>query len=195
MNEAQRLYRRDAHVSALCSEWRDWTEAVEHHMHHRSGSYSRKSYASTHSRLLSLCNQLVESSNPEEAAFYRSLIEIARPWLSTESLHDADLDILKDLVCRCHNAGNRLGCWDHRHFYRSILFVLLGITVFFVSVFLFFQLSWSDILFSIQSWFYHVLHSSGIASSLSVPQFWTMPLLAVFCAFIVLYISIRSIRS
>lgn len=86
------------HVSDL---WRQWTAIVERLAHRRSGGarVSAWDYRLLHSALTEACR--AEAANGLSPDIQRSLREIARPWITLESLTNSTPMILRSLLDQC----------------------------------------------------------------------------------------------
>jgi hypothetical protein len=98
-------------TAALKTHWCRWVKIVEHFACRRParGRVDPQAYARLHQELIRDCRRLAESSDEAEGAYYRSLEDLIRPWLTPSVLARADRDILIDLLVRCRQVERRLG--------------------------------------------------------------------------------------
>lgn len=121
-------------LHALRRYWRRWTAIVELYARRRRGRgwLDPKQYAVLHGKLLAACRALAANGRESDRAFYLTLEDLARPWLSSSALEHADREILFDLFARCQEAGRLLRCWtwlDTVGRHAGLLCVLLLVAV------------------------------------------------------------------
>ena len=65
-------------------------------------------YKSLHRELIRVCRARVETSDEVKRPFYERLVDLAQPWLTSESLEHSDREILFDLLICCREADLEL---------------------------------------------------------------------------------------
>ncbi|MFL5245747.1 MAG: hypothetical protein ACJ8FY_27050 [Gemmataceae bacterium] len=97
-------------LATLTECWQRWTDLVEACVSKsRTRRADRRYYDRLHKGLLKACRILVENSNdPDQCAFYQSLEELAKPWLSLRILARTDDRFLANLLDRCRAMEERL---------------------------------------------------------------------------------------
>jgi hypothetical protein len=82
--------------------------------HIRAGDYEV-----LHRRLLRACRSLADTGGKARQAYYQGLEALAKPWLTTRVLEQADRDILLQLLACCRREDRELGGGDRwRHIAR-----------------------------------------------------------------------------
>ncbi len=92
-------------VDALRKRWSQWTAIVElfawrHGARRRVDS---QAYGALRREIIALCRSLAET-DPDNAARYRSLEGVVRPWLNPRVLSRTERELLVSLLFRCRDA-------------------------------------------------------------------------------------------
>jgi hypothetical protein len=97
-------------LAALRRHWRRWTAVVAAQARSRRGAFAldREAYQALHQKLMVACRALGGATEGREREFYQRLEELARPWLTTWVLEQADRKLLCDLLARCRQAEREL---------------------------------------------------------------------------------------
>jgi hypothetical protein len=66
-------------------------------------------YAQLHKRLLQTCRVPPEREGAEDGSFYRGVEGLLGPWVTLESLAQADDEVVWELLCRCEQVERVLG--------------------------------------------------------------------------------------
>jgi hypothetical protein len=92
----------------LC--WQQWTRVVERYAfaNRSRRPVDHAEYIRLHTRLLQSCRSLIEVSEDGQASFYESLVELAKPWMSSRILARTECLFLADLSVLCHRAEKQL---------------------------------------------------------------------------------------
>ena len=98
-------------TATLKTHWCRWVKIVELFVRRRParGRVDPHAYVRLHRELIRDCRRLAESTDEAEGAYYRSLEDLIRPWLTPSVLARADRDILIDLLIRCRQVDRQLG--------------------------------------------------------------------------------------
>lgn len=85
-------------------------------------------YHQLHETLLKTCRAQSEEAGPENGVFYLELEKLLTPWVTLESLAQADDKMMWELLCRCEQVERVLGGRPARDVnWRRINFVVLGL--------------------------------------------------------------------
>lgn len=85
-------------------------------------------YQRLHEMLLKICRALSEREGLENGPFYQELEELLVPWVTLESLTQADGEIVWGLLCRCEQVERVLGGRPAKSVdWRRINLVVLGL--------------------------------------------------------------------
>jgi hypothetical protein len=121
-------------VAALKTFWHRWVDTVELFALRRPArrGVETREFGILHNELIKKCRLLAESTNEVEAAFYRYLEDLVRPWLSPTVLARADREILLDLLLRCRQAERQLGgrSWARSVLHWALPALLAGMVIF-----------------------------------------------------------------
>ncbi|CAN5716558.1 hypothetical protein BH23PLA1_BH23PLA1_28650 [soil metagenome] len=94
----------------LRRNWRRWTAIVELFARRRSvrKRLGPGEYEAAYRALLAACRDRAAAAEGPEQAYFETLEDLVRPWLTTHSLARADREILNDLVQRCRQFEQEL---------------------------------------------------------------------------------------
>jgi hypothetical protein len=101
---------------ALGRRWRRWTDIVELFAQRRLARrwVDEGAYAGLHRELAAACGALAAAGG-ERGAYYETLGELVRPWLSCRVLGQVDQEILLGVLFRCRQVDRELngrGRWS-----------------------------------------------------------------------------------
>jgi hypothetical protein len=99
----------NAGQAALRRRWCQWTALVERAGRRGACRVSPGEYQALRQELLLGCRSLAAGVAEADRPFYHDLEELVEPWLTPQSLEQADADILADLLARCRQAEQKLG--------------------------------------------------------------------------------------
>src|SRR5262245_59881533 len=95
--------------ASLQQRWQQWTCVIESVTQGRA-HIDFETYHKLHEGLLQECWLQAGAAEAEKKSFYQGLERLAKPWLSPETLARADQEILREVLARCHQAEQKLGC-------------------------------------------------------------------------------------
>src|SRR5438045_3553669 len=97
---------RSTELAELRARWRRWAAIVElfARRRRRCRQVDPRAYETIHRELIASCRSLAATDNGPGRVVYRSLEDLARPWLTLSTLAKADREILLDLLIRCRMA-------------------------------------------------------------------------------------------
>lgn len=90
--------------------WTEWSTVVAQCIHrdHQRPIMTEAEYHALHERLINECDNAQRNATGAEKTVFQQLAALATPWLTLESLADADPEFQRDLVRRCYLAGKPL---------------------------------------------------------------------------------------
>jgi hypothetical protein len=89
--------------------WHQWTKVVECYALNRAlWRVDEHEYRQLHRRLLQSCRKLTGQADADQARFFESIEDLAKPWLSARTLCRTDGKMLADLLEMCRRAESRL---------------------------------------------------------------------------------------
>lgn len=94
----------------LRRRWRSWTKVVRAFVT-KPGAASRydpAEYEAAHQELVAACEERAAGADGPARDYFRELADVARPWLSTRSLEQADRELLMALYLRCYRIDGEL---------------------------------------------------------------------------------------
>ncbi len=154
------------------SDWRRFAGIVRLFALRRGQRYAvdPDEYHQLHAMLLKTCRALSKSEGPENGPFCKELEELLVPWVTLESLAQADEEIVWGLLCRCEQVERVLGGRPAKSFnWRRINLVWLGLAGAAVVVVLMAaeggeMASWPAVL-AVKQWFRRATNAVGVDSS------------------------------
>jgi serine/threonine protein kinase len=105
----------DASVFAFASDgdfrrdWAAWAGVVGAYAEARPPGVTELAYHELHDRLVEACARRALGTDGEKRVFFRQLADLARPWLSLESLARAEPEAVRVLFARCREVESALG--------------------------------------------------------------------------------------
>jgi hypothetical protein len=96
-------------LATLRRHWSQWTALVALHARQRRGAWvvDPQEYQALHRELLVACRALGGAAGARRE-FYLRLEELARPWLTSQALEQADRELLLGLLARCQQVEKEL---------------------------------------------------------------------------------------
>jgi hypothetical protein len=129
---------RAAVGSATCTQevafcWDIWLATVKSIERKKRPKISKSSYMATHAKLLRLCEagDSGKIGTPESVQpIHVSMNYLVSPWVTLESLEQAERSILRNLICQCRDVDKLVHPYrirlDSRMFYVALLIVAIG---------------------------------------------------------------------
>ena len=131
-------FRRLAHVpqmQKLRRLWEQWSEMITVLARKKRGhrKISESSYQTLHAALLETCEQCSKQFGAHLRPHFERLSRLAEPWVTTDSIRQANKQILGDLLTQCYHIERLLNPrYKLRRLRQAALFgglaVLAGIT-------------------------------------------------------------------
>jgi hypothetical protein len=112
------------------SDWQRLTQIIRLFALRREQRYEvdPAKYHQMHESLLKTCRAAPEKEGPENWSFYSEVEDLLGPWVTLESLAQADDEIVWGLLCRCEQVERVLGARPARNVnWRRINLVWLGL--------------------------------------------------------------------
>jgi hypothetical protein len=99
-------------IAELKSYWHQWTTIVELFARRRRGRkrVDFEDYTALHNELIQTCQALENMVDADEKPYFRSLEQLALPWVAPSSFRIAEREILSDLLTQCRRIERELGC-------------------------------------------------------------------------------------
>lgn len=144
-------------ITELRAHWHEWTRIVGLFARRRRArrSVDARGYAELQAELVGACRSLEEMADAEDKPYFRSLEQLAGPWVSIQSFRATDREILEGLFRRCLIVERELGgrTWSLPDLRRPVR-VFFSLTATAAAIFLLWTAgqAWSPILEQGRSW-------------------------------------------
>jgi hypothetical protein len=100
--------------SAFRDQWEQWTAIVESSLRRRGAHrwIHAEAFERFHGALVAGCEALARETDGPQRAFFESLTDLVKPWLTPDSLMQTDPEVHDSVLRLCHRAQVELDRWS-----------------------------------------------------------------------------------